>query len=145
MPAGPDDVDVAPGPALEAVVRRLTLRRFVDERGSLTPLDLDELGFRVSRTFVVTAPVGSVRGGHAHRRVRQIFFCTGGIVDVEFRYRGDATHVRLDESRPAVFVDAGVWAQQTYCSEGATLVVFADGGFDPSEYSDHDRGADDHS
>lgn len=44
----------------------------------------------------------------------------------------------LDEDRPAVLIEPGVWAQQTYLDDDSTLIVFADGPYDPAEYV-HDR------
>jgi hypothetical protein len=131
-----------PGRLLGGAVRPLDLDRFEDHRGSLTPMSLEELDFSVARVFVVNAPRGAVRGGHAHRSVRQVLFRAAGIIDVELRHQGESVLLTLDEERPAVLVEAGVWAQQTYLDEGSTLIVFADGGYDRREYLDHDRGAD---
>ena len=115
-------------------VRVLELDHVRDHRGSLTPLDFDELPFRVARTFVVSAPRGAVRGGHGHRRVRQVLFRAGGRIDVEVAHRGERARIVLDEDRPAVLIEPGVWAQQTYLDDDATLIVFADGPYDPGEY-----------
>ncbi|WP_438855417.1 sugar 3,4-ketoisomerase [Agromyces sp. M3QZ16-3] len=129
-------------PLLGGAVRPLALDRYVDERGSLTPLMLAELGFAVARAFVVTAPARAVRGGHAHRSVRQVLFRASGRIEVEFRSGGATARLTLDEANPAVLVDVGVWAEQTYAVDGSTLIVFADGAYDRSEYLDDDRGLD---
>ena len=121
-------------PLLDGMVRILALDRFDDERGTLTPLTFDDLGFVVARTFVVNAPRGAVRGGHAHRGVRQVLFRASGTVEVEVRHGGAQAHVTLDDSGPALLVEAGVWARQTYLDDHAALVVFADGPYDASEY-----------
>lgn len=121
-------------PLLDGMVRVLALERFDDERGSLTPLAFDELGFAVARTFVVNAPKGAVRGGHAHRRVRQVLLRASGSVEVEVRHAGAEARVTLDDACPALLVEAGVWARQTYLDDHAALVVFADGPYDASEY-----------
>ncbi|WP_448003732.1 sugar 3,4-ketoisomerase [Agromyces bauzanensis] len=127
-----------PTSLLEGRVRVLELDRFRDERGSLTPVTFDEVGFSVARTFVVSAPRGMVRGGHAHRRVRQLLFRASGAIDVDVSHRGERARIRLDEARPAVLLEAGVWAQQTYLDDHSTLVVFADGPYDADEYADAD-------
>lgn len=119
---------------LDGMVRVLALDRFDDERGSLTPLTFADLGFEVARTFVVNAPRGAVRGGHAHRGVRQVMFRASGTVEVEVRHGGVEAHVTLDESCPAILVEPGVWARQTYVDDHAALVVFADGPYDAGEY-----------
>ena len=119
---------------LGGLVRVLTVDRFRDHRGVLTPLSFDDLGFSVERAFVVNAPLGAVRGGHAHRRVRQLLFRASGSIDVELSHAGLQARTTLDEDRPALLLEPGVWAQQTYLDEGSTLIVFADGPYDSGEY-----------
>jgi len=127
-------------PLLDGMVRVLELARFRDERGSLVPVTFDDLGFRVARTFVVTAPRGAVRGGHAHRSVRQVLFRATGSIELEVRRDGVREHLTLDEACPAVLIEPGVWAQQTYLHDDSTLVVFADGPYDADEYGDGGSG-----
>lgn len=127
-----------PAALLDGMVRFLDVDRFRDERGSLVPIDFDEIGFRVVRMFVVDAPGGAVRGGHAHRRVRQVLLRASGVVEVDVRHGAARARVTLDETRPALLVEPGVWAQQTYADDRTVLVVFADGPYDPDEYV-HDR------
>ena len=134
-------VAVEPAALLEGLVRVLELDCFRDHRGSLTPMTFDDVGFSVARTFVVSAPRGAVRGGHAHRRVRQVLFRASGTIDVDVSHRGGRTRITLDEARPAVLIEPGVWAQQTYVDDDSTLIVFADGPYEPEEYVDGDASA----
>jgi dTDP-4-dehydrorhamnose 3,5-epimerase-like enzyme len=129
---------VEPAPLLEGLVRVLELDCFRDHRGSLTPMTFDQVGFSVARAFVVSAPRDAVRGGHAHRRVRQVLFRASGTIDVEVSHRGERAHVTLGEEHPAVLIEPGVWAQQTYVDDHSTLIVFADGPYESSEYIDDD-------
>lgn len=121
---------------LDGTVRILPLESFRDDRGILTPLTFDEFGFSAARAFVVRAPQGAVRGGHAHRRVRQVLFRASGTIDLDLRHGGAQVRLTLDDSRPAALLEAGVWAQQTYVAPESTLIVFADGPYDPAEYDD---------
>ena len=127
---------------LDGSVRIVELECFTDERGTLTPITLDDLGFSVARAFVVRAPRGAVRGGHAHRSVRQVLFRASGTIDVEVRRAGARARLTLDEDHPAALLEAGVWAQQTYVGHDSTLIVFADGPYEPTEYSNGDADPD---
>lgn len=129
-------IAVDPAALLEGTVRVLDLDCFRDHRGSLTPITFDDVGFSVARTFVVSAPRGAIRGGHAHRRVRQVLFRASGRIDVEVSHHGERARIALDEAHPAVLLEPGVWAQQTYLDDDSTLIVFADGPYDASEYED---------
>lgn len=127
-------VAVEPALLLEGLVRVLELDCFRDDRGSLTPMTFDDVGFSVARAFVVRAPRGAVRGAHAHRRVRQVLFRASGTIDVDVSHRGERVRIRLSEEHPAVLIESGVWAQQTYVDDDSTLIVFADGPYEPDEY-----------
>lgn len=121
---------------LGARVRTLSLPVFVDPRGALTPITFGEWDFEAIRAFAVTAPAGAIRGGHAHREGRQVLMRVSGTVDVRVRWGGADEVIRLDGARTAVLIEAGVWSEQTYVTEGAALVVFADTVFDPDDYVD---------
>jgi dTDP-4-dehydrorhamnose 3,5-epimerase-like enzyme len=114
--------------------RLLDLSRHVDERGALVPLTFAEVGFPVARAFVVTAGDGSVRGGHAHAWSRQLLLRVGGVVRVELRTAEERDAVELDERTPALLIEPGVWASQTYLGPDAALVVFSDSAYDPDDY-----------
>jgi dTDP-4-dehydrorhamnose 3,5-epimerase-like enzyme len=119
---------------LGGLVRVLEVDAIHDDRGTLTPLTFRDFDFSVARTFVVRAPRGAVRGGHAHRRVRQVLFRGSGGIDVEVRHHGERARVTLDQEQPALLIEPGVWAQQTYLDDESTLIVFADGLYEPAEY-----------
>lgn len=123
---------------LDGQVRVLSLSTFTDDRGDLTPITFVEWGFEAARSFVVTAPAGSVRGGHAHREGRQVLLRVSGTVAIQVRYGPAAEIIRLDGATPAVLIEPGIWAQQTYVTDDAALVVFADTPYDPDDYADAD-------
>lgn len=114
--------------------RLLELTRQVDERGALVPLAFADLGFPVARAFAVTAPGGTVRGGHGHRRSRQLLMRIRGVIRVELRTPSGTDIVDLDEETPALLIEPGVWANQTYLGDDAALVVFSDIAYDPDDY-----------
>lgn len=132
--------DTAGGPARPLLGGRahlLELARHVDARGELVPLTFADLGFPVARAFVVTAPDGSMRGGHAHAASRQLLLRVRGTIRVELRAVEQAEVVLLDEESPALVIEPGVWATQTYVGDDAALVVFSDAAYDPADYIDH--------
>lgn len=114
--------------------RLLELGRQVDDRGALVPLAFTDLDLPVARAFAVTAPGGTVRGGHAHLRSRQLLLRIRGVIRVELRTASGVDIVDLDEEAPALLIEPGVWANQTYLGDDAALVVFSDTAYDPDDY-----------
>ena len=47
---------------------------------------------------------------------------------------GLQARITLDEDRPALLLEPGVWARQTYLDDDSTLIVFADGPYESGEY-----------
>ena len=114
--------------------RALTVETHVDERGWLAALDFDVLGFDVARAFVVGSGHGISRGGHGHRRGRQLLTLVSGRVRVDMRWRRATGSVELSGDHRSLLLEPGVWARQTYLDESACLVVFCDTPYDPEDY-----------
>jgi hypothetical protein len=112
----------------------LSVTSHTDPRGKLASLDFSGLGFAAVRAFTVTAPDGAIRGGHAHRRGRQILMRVAGTIEVELRVEAAVQHVTLIEDAPALLIEPGVWARQTYRGADAALVVLSDTPYDPDDY-----------
>ena len=122
---------------LSGRVRLLRLPRRRDERGSLLPLDAAFLPFAPRRVFVIDdVPVGTQRGGHAHRSNRQLLVCLAGAVNLEVRFEDDAGTVLLQAGGPAALVEPGVWARQTYLQPGTVLMVLASEPYSPDSFLD---------
>lgn len=107
-----------------------------DARGSLLPLEWPHLPFSPVRAFVVTAPDGAVRGGHAHRSGEQLLVRIAGSIEVETRYRGKTEKMCLDANANALLIGAPVWARQSYRGPDATLLVLAEAPYDPASFLD---------
>jgi hypothetical protein len=114
--------------------RILDMPSFVDSRGSLCPIEFPILGFFPVRAFVVTGLANSERGGHGHRKARQLFMLTAGGVDIELRFQGENETVPMIEKNRLLMVEPLVWSRQVYLSEGSTMIVFSDMQYDPEEY-----------
>ena len=115
----------------------IQLVSYTDERGTLSPIDLVEAGFTSVRSFVVTAPAGTARGRHGHRKCRQLLMRVSGTIEVEVRCGAGVETIRLSadpQEQRAILIEPGVWAEQRYLTDDATLLVFADRPYDPSDY-----------
>lgn len=115
-------------------ITALRFPAFTDARGTLRPLDFAALGFEVRRAFLVTAPAGARRGGHAHRLTRQILVATAGEVHLAYAAGGESGEIALAPGGPPILIAPGVWTSQTYCGAAPCLLVFADRDYDPADY-----------
>jgi hypothetical protein len=113
-----------------------------EPRGSLLPLELRDLPFAPARVFAVTdVPVGTERGGHAHRSGLQLLVCLQGRVEVLMRWSGDTQRLILTPGAPSLMIGPGVWSSQTYLEAGAVLLALASEPYDPASYVDEPPGS----
>ena len=121
------------------MARVMPCQAVVDERGSLTPVNFEALGFQARRLALISAHDGCRRGGHAHRQGAQLLVCVSGVVDVEMRHLGEQAMVQLRPGVNALYIASPVWACQTYRGAQPGLLVLSDFDFDPDGYCDSEE------
>lgn len=110
---------------------KITHKSIEDEKGILYPLSLSEIPFDVKRIFQITnVPMGTIRGGHAHKECLQYFVCTKGKIEI---------HLNCDKpfilkQGQGVFVDKGVYAKEKYLTGKDVLTVFCSHEYDKNDY-----------
>jgi hypothetical protein len=108
--------------------------RFEDPNGSLVVFDETSLPFRVIRVFFVEAPVGSLRGEHAHRVGRQILIAASGRIEVTTHdCLGDTQFFELEPGM-GLLLPAMVWANQRFVHAGSVLAVLCDTAYEEGDY-----------
>ena len=117
------------------LARLVPLRRIVDSRGALLPLEFDALPFVPKRVVVIhEVPAQAIRGGHGHRSGRQLLVCIHGAVRVRMARPPETAAVTLVPGGPGLLIEAGVWAEQSYEGEDAALLMLASEPYDPAAY-----------
>lgn len=119
----------------EECVRIIDVPTFIDDRGALTSAATQDVGFDITRVFVVSGEPGAVRGGHAHVRGRQVLMLASGRVAVDIVAHGRTATVTMPDDGRAIALEPGVWARQRYLGAGSALAVLCDGPYDPSDYA----------
>ena len=116
-------------------IRLISLQNIDERRGNLIEFDYAALPFEPRRSFVVeNVPKGTTRGGHAHKSCEQLLVCLRGQLTVRVVFRNRSAEVVLDGPYVALYMAAGVWAEQTYDKDGTCLLAFASQPFDPDSY-----------
>jgi dTDP-4-dehydrorhamnose 3,5-epimerase-like enzyme len=120
---------------LGAHVRLLSLSLKEDSRGSLLPLEFSELPFVPQRAFVTrVCAAGVTRGGHAHKRCRQILICLSGAIDVELIHAGRTASVRLETPEQALLIEPPVLSRQNLAQANGQLLALMSEPYEPDDY-----------
>jgi dTDP-4-dehydrorhamnose 3,5-epimerase-like enzyme len=116
--------------------RLVDFQVLADTRGSLSVAETQRhVPFGIERMFIVSGvDVGTARGGHAHKRQRQMLICTSGAIEVRADNGSETMTVVLDTPAQGLYIPPMIWAEQTYLSEGSVLTVLCDDHYDEDDY-----------
>lgn len=111
-----------------------SLKKYEDERGVLVPLEFGKMPFEPKRIFYVkNVPEDTWRGGHAHRKTKQILICVKGEICVSLIDAHGERQFILEQDQ-SCFVDNMVWDSQKFIKPDSTLLVICSTEYDESDY-----------
>lgn len=118
----------------EPIAHWVDIKRVNEPRGVLAEFCFDSFPFSPARSFVIgPCPVGTIRGGHAHRDTTQLLVCLQGLITIELR-KGVTRTVQCRAGGPGLLIPPKVWAQQHYVDKDSILLVFASLPYDQNSY-----------
>ena len=107
-------------------MRELSFKHFVDQRGSLLPIEFGELLFPVRRIFTVMGTEPAVSRGNHLVPCEQLLVLVSGAVEVNVRHRdGSSASSDLDEPGSAVWVRPGGFISYTPAGPQTMILVLA--------------------
>ena len=104
-----------------------------EANSNLTVFTFGVVNFEVKRIFYVRSEGISKRGSHSHKLCNQILFCLGGSIKVKVFDGINHKYIELTPASYAMFIPAGIWAEQIY-KPGSILLVAADQNFEEADY-----------
>jgi dTDP-4-dehydrorhamnose 3,5-epimerase-like enzyme len=107
-----------------------------DLRGNLSVVEGGELiPFDIKRVYYLyDVPGGTTRGGHAHRKLRQLIIAASGSFDVILDDGKTRTKYSLNRSYHGLYIPTMHWREIENFSSGAVCMVLASEHYDESDY-----------
>ncbi len=116
-------------------VQVLKLPYFLDEMGDLVVLEgMGHSPFGIARVFTIRAPEGFIRGRHAHKLCAQFLNSPCGSVEVFCNDGSNEAVFELNHPNIGLYIPPGIWAEQTYKTADALLMVLCDRIYEPDDY-----------
>jgi dTDP-4-dehydrorhamnose 3,5-epimerase-like enzyme len=122
-------------------LRLIELPQRLDRRGNLTFVEQGPyLPFDIRRTYwIYEVPGGASRGGHAYRRLEEMFIALSGSFDVVYDDGEDERSVSLNRSYLGLYVPPLVWRRLDNFSTNAVCLILASRPYEAEDYL-YDRG-----
>ena len=120
----------------------ISLPKIYDPRGNLTFIEGgSHLDFDIRRVYYLyDVPGGAVRGGHAHKELRQLIIAMSGSFDVLLDDGQEKKTFHLNRSYEGLYVCPMIWRELDNFSSGSVCMVLASNYYDEADYyRDYDQ------
>jgi dTDP-4-dehydrorhamnose 3,5-epimerase-like enzyme len=107
-----------------------------DKRGNLSVVEGKQtIPFDIKRIYYLyDVPGGAKRGGHAHRKLKQLVIAASGSFDVVLYNEKKKTAFTLNRSNIGLYIPQMTWREIENFSSGAVCLVLASEHYDESDY-----------
>lgn len=114
----------------------IDLPKICDPRGNLTFAEgLDTVPFDIKRAYwVYDVPAGENRGGHAHKKLRQLLIALSGSFHVTLDNGREQETVLLNHPWQGLLIETNTWRTLDDFSSGAVCLVLASEHYDEEDY-----------
>jgi|SRR5579862_2149469 len=107
----------------------------VDDGGVLTVVEGgNNVAFRIARVFTLHAPIGAIRGMHAHRRCTQFMICPQGEVKISCEDAVEQKTFLLDRNDVGLLIPPSIWISEEFRRDKSLLVVVCDRPYEADDY-----------
>lgn len=114
----------------------IDIPKIEDRRGNLSVVEeFKNVPFHIARAYwLYDVPAGAMRGGHAHKRLKQLLIALSGSFTVTLDDGHEKRNILLNRPYQGLLIETGIWRAIDDFSSGAVCLVLASELYDESDY-----------
>ena len=114
----------------------IDIPKIEDRRGNLSVVEeFKNVPFHIARAYwLYDVPAGAMRGGHAHKRLKQLLIALSGSFTVTLDDGHAKRKILLNRPYQGLLIETGIWRTIDDFSSGAVCLVLASELYDESDY-----------
>ena len=114
----------------------IDIPKIEDRRGNLSVVEeFKNVPFHIARAYwLYDVPAGAMRGGHAHKRLKQLLIALSGSFTVTLGDGHEKRKILLNRPYQGLLIETGIWRTIDDFSSGAVCLVLASELYDESDY-----------
>lgn len=114
----------------------IDIPKIEDRRGNLSVVEeFKNVPFHIARAYwLYDVPAGAMRGGHAHKRLKQLLIALSGSFTVTLDDGHEKHKILLNRPHQGLLIETGIWRTIDDFSSGAVCLVLASELYDESDY-----------
>ena len=104
-------------------------------KGNLGVIENDTIPFDVKRVYYLfDVPSGAKRGGHAHKKLKQVLIAISGSFDVVLKNGKSKEIITLNRPDKGLLIENNIWRELENFSSGSVCLVLASEEFSENDY-----------
>ena len=104
-------------------------------KGNIGDIENDTIPFDVKRVYYLfDVPSGAKRGGHAHKKLKQVLIAISGSFDVVLKDGNSKEIVTLNRPDKGLLIENNIWRELENFSSGSVCLVLASEEFSEDDY-----------
>lgn len=104
-------------------------------KGNIGVIENDTIPFDVKRVYYLfDVPSGAKRGGHAHKKLKQVLIAISGSFDVVLKDGKTKEIITLNRPDKGLLIENNIWRELENFSSGSVCLVLASEEFSEEDY-----------
>lgn len=104
-------------------------------KGNIGVVENDTIPFDVKRVYYLfDVPSGANRGGHAHKKLKQVILAISGSFDVVLKDGKSKEIITLNRPDKGLLIENNIWRELENFSSGSVCLVLASEEFSEADY-----------
>lgn len=104
-------------------------------KGNIGVIENNTLPFDVKRVYYLfDVPSGAKRGGHAHKKLKQVILAISGSFDVVLKDGKSKETITLNRPDKGLLIENNIWRELENFSSGSVCLVLASEAFSEEDY-----------
>jgi oxalate decarboxylase/phosphoglucose isomerase-like protein (cupin superfamily) len=104
-------------------------------KGNIGVIENDTIPFDVRRVYYLfDVPSGAKRGGHAHKKLKQVLIAISGSFDVVLKNGKSKEIITLNRPDKGLLIENNIWRELENFSSGSVCLVLASEEFSENDY-----------
>lgn len=104
-------------------------------RGNIGVIENETIPFEIKRVYYLfDVPSGAKRGGHAHKKLKQVILAISGSFDVVLKDGKSKQTITLNRPDKGLLIENNIWRELENFSSGSVCLVLASEEFSEDDY-----------
>ena len=116
-------------------IQFIDIPKITNTKGNIGVLENDTIPFEIKRVYYLfDVPSGAKRGGHAHKKLKQVLIAISGSFDVVVKDGKNKQTITLNRPDRGLLIENNRWRELENFSSGAVCLVLASEVYDEKDY-----------